>query len=406
MPFVYPFQKTVCPCCFHSFYMSRAHIRDFTESGEREDVHIGKFLGTAGPLMAATSVPPGKWYSRFFLPQLISTNQVRVCPECHYELWHKAECYPPEFIAFIGCRSSGKSNYIPSLIDLLRERYCSESGFEFMGETAYDPTTSTMRHSSELCRIRYSQRYPRDRSHGMMVPQTTTAELSSRFPLVFRVTRRSNWKDRVAHLCLFDTAGEGLETITEMARRTFYNYIYMAAGIVFLIGPEELACLQGAGQRSDDTLLRSESLAEVICQEYEKRRQKGKKALVPTPVAFVISKCDLLTEWVSKETTFLNPTDHSDGFNEDTSARKSAELEAFLETQMPRALLGKLKKMFPVHRFFAASAVGQAPRRIDTGETLDSPVSPLNVGDPFLWLLYRRGIIREGPVSRRNRGLR
>jgi hypothetical protein len=309
-----------------------------------------------------------------------------------------------EIIAVIGVRSSGKSNFNGVLLDALEHRYGAEVGF-----AAYDLETFSMRErravsSKRLFRERYGNRL--FQAHPpMAIDQTQSAETDRdlRMPLIYRLQFPRGRFDllrwppappRSTDLVLFDAAGEDLADGAKFDR--FCRFVSRSSGVIFLIDPFQFP--KARALLSPDVQRRLPPIevdpTEVFSQVVKGFHTRGGRSMhrkIDVPTAFAFSKCDLLADSLHPSSALLHDVRHAGGFDVRDHRQVDAEVRACLGEWGGGNLIDLADANFSSYAFFALSALGQLP---DEQLRMKS-VSPLRVGDPLLWLLWRRGYIQS-----------
>ena len=263
--------------------------------------------------------------------------------------------------------------------------------------------------SKKLYRDRYGTRlFETDKRMAIDQSRSAAQDRDLRIPLIYRLEfRRPYWQRfippfpriRAMDLVIFDAAGEDVEDPVTLDQ--FCHYILNAAGIIFIIDPFQYAGIRS--QLKPDLLRRvpkqAVDAAEVVSRVinlFESRRGLLPGQKIPIPSAFVFSKSDLLRGLVHKTSRILHDSRHEGGFNLVDCRRLSEEvIECIREWDSPQ-LIDLADRKFRSYSFFAVSALGQLPN--DNLEI--DRVSPLNVADPLLWLLWKHGYI---PALRKRR---
>jgi hypothetical protein len=198
---------------------------------------------------------------------------------------------------------------------------------------------------------------------------------------------------------IFDAPGEDLSDPTTLQQ--FHRYILEASGIIFLIDPFEYPGIRA--QLSEELKARlpridtdpSEIVSRVI-NLFEQRAGLRAGQKINVPVAFGMTKSDLLEGIVHPSSLILRDGRHHGGFNFEESQRLSSEVKECIREWEGPQLLDLAEKSFRASNFFAVSALGELPDsdlRIRT-------VSPIRISDPLLWLLWYRGYIQAQPLAR------
>lgn len=307
----------------------------------------------------------------------------RVCPNCHQELSHDAGRLPEKTIAIIGARASGKSNYIATLIHELRHRVLpnfDNASIQHIG----DSTANRYRNDFQA----YVYGNP-----PRQVPATASAvarDASVRIPMIYRVTVGSGRGAKAVNLVIFDTAGEDMNTLETMSNET--KYITTADGIIFLLDPTQIPQVrQQVPDRVGPAIADADPIViiERLYSLYERMRMIRLNGTIDKPVAFTLSKIDVLEDILPAGHGLHRNSQHFNALDTDDIEAVHSELE----TLMARwGLIGNIDRMFSKYRFFGVSAFGGSP---NPDGTLDHVV-PKRVEDPILWILSQMNIIKKG----------
>ena len=405
-----PWSKITCPACCFRFHLCLAERRLSDVNAPQEpDTKLGRFLSRPAPNLAKVEPPTrgglfGRAYRRLVIHDDGRASWKKVCPECHFPLPHKTATgeVKSEFFAIIGARNAGKSNYFAVLLKLLERRYAAEVGFTIFDQETLHISSMTILGSSVLYRERYGEKLwdPDDR---MAIPQTPSLaqNVEFRIPLIYRIESRKRpvqyltrplARVNAIHAVVFDAAGEDMNDPIRLEQ--FYRYISGAAGIVFLIDPFQYPGIRE--QLSPE--LRKRFRIEVEPSEIVSRvidlfqRRRGLKAgqKIPVPVAFTLTKSDMLAGIVHPSSRILHDSSHHGGFNRTECEEVSEEVVQMITDSESSHLANLAESQFKTSAFFAVSALGELP---DAQNRLRS-VNPRRVVDPLLWLLWKRGHIQ------------
>lgn len=409
MRVIVPWAKISCPACSHRFHLNSAERRLTGDGVSQEpDLKLAAFLSRPSQLLNQVIPPPKanllNVISRsMIVPDDGRQNWKKVCPNCHFPLPHKTaigEVRSRPF-AIIGARSAGKSNFFAVLLKQLERRYGPEVGFSIYGEETLHVKDMKIVGSEVLYRERYGDRLwdPDDR---MAVDQTkslsTDGEL--RIPLIYRIeapkqlhqifTRPFAYANSI-NAVIFDAAGEDMNDPDRM--RQYYKFLSGAAGIIFLIDPFQYPGLRellpaDVRKRTKIEVDPTEIVSKVLhLFEQQAGLKSGQK--VKVPVAFALTKSDMLRGMVHASSPILRDSTHDRGFNREDSERVSEDIAQMIKDKGGGHLVHLAASRFQTHRFFAVSALGELP---DEHMRIRS-VSPLRVADPLLWLLWKLGYI-------------
>jgi len=298
-----------------------------------------------------------------------------------------------ECIAIIGDINVGKSTFIAVLIQRIRQ-ICHQFGWSFC---AMDD--ATIKHYE---REYHSPLYLKRRA----VKRTFPSEMDDRCPLLYSLVVKQGHKQKTIALAFFDRAGQDLYDFmrNNLDNMELYRYFYTASGIVMLIDP-----LQIPGIREQAVSVYSKTssvmpyvkanvsdyisrLAQVIyrCQNLSRSKK------INIPLAAVVSKIDLLGEFIfGADSSILQPSRHKGDFDIIDFQNNNDIIEDCIHLHTPHLI--QEMSVFKDSAFFGVSALGCNPIPSATAEGgywLPHEPRPIRIEDPFLWLLWKFGIIQ------------
>ncbi len=317
----------------------------------------------------------------------------RLCPRCHSPLPDAIGTLGTGHIAIFGPQSVGKTTYVTVLIHELDQRVGPDIGF------VLDPLTDDVRD-------RYEREYHETTYGGsrfgigeemngdtFRTSHSATPSLETNRgvlqPLVYRLIHRSG-RGRGALLSFFDTAGEDWEMNIDMLRSEA-RYLGEARGLLFLIDPLRIRAVA-----HDPRIQLTEKERRVPPADYLTDARKlatfFKQVPVKVPLAICLNKLDRwghllprgtqLHEWACGVPDPATPA---------LDQAINDEVQSILRQWGAWGFLEYVAATFPVHRFFACSALGDAATgRDDAPQPLPTP---LLVERPVLWLLERQGVL-------------
>lgn len=385
--------EILCPFCFERTALSKLRFRCSNGrcDGQQEDRVIAEYQyqGLAQvPRMGLVFDPPKKGFSLFGdsdrreakCPTCKRETNKSVCPKCHFELRHAASNIDEKMIAVVGGRGSGKSSYIAVLVNRLK----NEIGRNFnAGVLAYGDDIN-----ERYQRFFYKKLFV----DGMVLEGTKPAAQNPEVkkPLIFRATFDSKGKRKAVNLVLFDTAGEDMESTDIMSSEA--RYICESDGIIFLIDPLQIDTVRqsvpGDLSKKQDNADPNQIVRRLYELHEQKQKVKGGKKL-GKPVAFTLSKSDVLFPIIDPSSTLHNSGDHFGYLNLDDLQSVHTEICSYLQEWMGYEFDNIVRTYFDCYRYFAVSPLGKAPNKDNRVEGL----SPLRIEDPLLWLFYQLKII-------------
>jgi hypothetical protein len=306
----------------------------------------------------------------------------RLCPHCHFELSHDAGLIDDHIIAIIGGSDTGKGHYIATLVHKLEHEIGTQ--FKFGLRMLGDETRE---------RFENDYRTPLFRRKSLIQPtRSATIDTRVKQPMIFRFTIESAGRRRAVNLSFFDSAGEDMQSLDIMD--TEARYICFASGIIFLLDPLQIEVVRQ--KLPKDVLPKPQPLAEPVYvverlrELFERKYGLTATAKVRTPVAFVLSKTDTVWPIIDAGSSLRYPGEHFGYFNLSDAQSVHTEIWNYLQSWMGGGFASRVETNFANYRYFGVSSLGHAP---DKQGKIDT-VSPVRVEDPFLWILYRLGLVK------------
>lgn len=372
MVFVNPFRKRRCPSCGTLFHPGNcAIVSSITASRVLQEARSG-------------------FFSRFWLeptngPLYTKELACRRCPnpDCYKLLPSNIERAKSYTIAVVGDVTSGKSHFIASCIQQLKQKQalqvigCNRIVAQGNSDTHY-----------------YQDYYKPVYIDLQQIPLTPPGK-KLQDPLIYELTFPSqSWLQpgRSINLLFYDSSGED---IAEQERLVQYShYILNASAIIFLADPLTMpgivkrlpAHLRPGARRERST---SEVLNRVI-QTFEMNNRIKPGARLKTPVAIALSKSDVL-KYVTRydrENRFLTANVYSNMLDTRQFDPISEEVQNLLQRVGDDVLI-QSSNLFEHVSFFAISATGWPP---DAQGKFPS-IEPLRCLDPLLWVLWKLGVV-------------
>ncbi len=389
-------KQILCPFCFHRSGLTQILRRAIGGRVER-DQRIAEVYGIPAPELGRvlTGAPAG-------------VLSVPICPNCHIELPHSIATgqLGGDIIAVVGVRGAGKSNFFGVLLKELEMRYTLE-----VGMTLHDLLTFSVREgrsvgSRQVYRERYGNRLYNETHGATAIDPNRSAQqdVDLRFPLLYRLNTQRPWLPGLpppfttrsaVDLALVDCAGEDLADPVNL--NLFCSFLLAARGIVFLIDVGQLPGvrdLMPAPLRARLPQIEVEPLDVISrCIElFASRGNVGVRQQIPVPVAFTLSKCDLLRHLggaVDAKSPLFHDSRHPGGYNVADGQQADAEVRNLMRQWGAEHIVRLVEEKFTTRQFFGISALGELP-----DEQLHvRNLRPTRIADPLLWLMYQTGQI-------------
>lgn len=384
-------QKITCPYCFEDFAPQDIKFRciEPTCPARSPDPIFASFRDIAVQEMGYVLIPPRRYgnilSNRMACDACKKLSFTRLCPNCHFELSQDVGQIDQYIIAIIGGASTGKSNYIASLIYRLQ----FEIGLRF------DIAVEMMGEETQ-------ERWQRDFYEPLFVKKKVVqktnrarSNLDVRSPLMFRFMFNQGKRTRALTISFFDSAGEDMEDLSQSS--PLNRYICHAHGIIFLLDPLQIPLVRNQlPSRVQNVVLPPENwrtsperivggLRNLFAREYNLPPTQK----ITVPVAFTLSKIDMLKPILDDSSALRRRGIHPGRVNLGDLQTISNEVSSNLSEWINPAFLNNIRHNFANFGFFGVSALGEQP---DANDQLQN-VSPQHVEDPFLWLLYVLGLV-------------
>jgi len=384
--------KITCPYCFETFNAADAKFRCINPRCKREEDNL---LSSARNLRIPPSL--GHIFERkaaTFKDRLLNSittarcdlcgteSSKRLCPHCHFELSHDAGLIDDHIIAIIGGRNTGKGHYIASLVNRLENEIGQQ--FRFSLRMLGDDTRE---------RFENDYRTPLYRNRRIIQPtQSAMVDARVKTPMVFRLTIGEGSRLKALNLSFFDSAGEDMSSLDTLS--TEARYICYASGIIFLLDPLQIDAIR---QKLPAELLPPRDpqaeptyIVERLRELFERQFHLAPTARVSTPVAFVLSKADTLLALIEPGSALKMTGEHFGYLNLADVQSVHTEIENYLQSWMGSGFSNRVEKGFANFHYFSVSSLGRPPTKDGKVEG----ISPIRVEDPFLWILYKAGLIK------------
>ena len=387
--------KVVCPYCFEKFKKSEVKFRCSNYSGNCSDIEDAAMKAFWGEQVKDKPVlDHGSTISSLLgtMPKSAkckcgNISYKTICPQCHNELPSEMVENGGFIISIIGARSSGKTNYITTLINELRHLgHCVEIGI-------YD--TCVGRKPDEYTSARYdtdfyNKLYKNSECHA----QTDVNDVRSKIPLIYKLF--STTKKKHGYLVFYDTAGENFTDTKAIA--TNAKFLQNSDAIIFLVDtfsiPYVHEKLRSNYRLGEIELLYDKIVSSVIHYFDNNVSRDEKKKHYSKPIALTFSKIDAI---LKNEDLFLDTSLSGINLNansqylsdnyyllddvESVSNGICGGLTSWNETQF----IENIKAHYGDNaKYFGISALGNMP----AGNTIKN-LKPYRTMDPLIWILYK-----------------
>lgn len=304
----------------------------------------------------------------------------RLCPHCHNELPLTSGRGPTKIISVVGASQVGKTVFMTSMIHSIQNS--SASHFN----AACTPVSS--KYSEDI-----KKNYDLIFNEGQLL-NATQKEIHVE-PLILQLKYKDSSKPSPT-LVFYDVAGEGMTDQNYL--QIHAPHIKNSAGILFLVDPLQMRTLrtklylQNAEEKGDFTEVYAEP-KEILIHLFENFIAMSEKETTKIPTAIVITKSDMLKEfkdekYIHENSNIFSNYSHKEYFNLCQYENIDGEVRSFM-SKVDLPFKDAVEAYFSNNGFFAVSSLGCNPNN----QRIQEIVSPIRVDEPFLWLLYKMGII-------------
>lgn len=392
----------ICPYCFNKHKIDEVKFRCSDEKCVEDDEQYSTYWEYNYRLKLPTVTEPETKRSglSWIKPSMPDTEScktchtptsIRICPTCHSSLPSTISDYEDYIIAIIGAKQAGKSHYIAVLIDEIQNKIGNAYNCYLKPEN--DETIQ-----------RYNRQF-RDplfkNKTTLDVTQSARVNADVKKPLLFTLSFSGEgvFGTKVITLALFDAAGEDLKEEKNMAKHT--RYICNSAGVICLLDPLQLSSVreqlttispdinlphQDTENDVNDVLVRTTNLIRNTLQIKMKKK-------IDIPLALSFSKIDAIQPLLDASSKLKQNSRHTDKNAFDVIDFKgvNSEMKSLVQGWSRGNITALLDHNYKNHAYFGLSALGNNPGQ---NMKVDS-VEPYRVEDPFLWLLWKNGIIKS-----------
>jgi hypothetical protein len=385
-----PQVKCICPSCFEEIKLGDCDIVD----------------GNGKKVLKKAS----KWLlGRIFIESLdgalyTGEDAHRRCYRCGYLLPYNIEYVRSVSLSVVGDTSSGKSNYLTSLI----HQIVQEWGNHPDNPVQIDCLTADV--EEEFLRRYHGPLYINNMAVRESIPARNdgTPEMFVNRPLIYQldVNHSASRPDpsTMFNLMIYDTAGEDFAKIDRLVKAA--RFALNSSALVFVADPFAMdtvyqqlpAALQSMvppDKRPGNRPPNAAVLQGVLRAFMRRHGLLFHKRLTDVPVAIMVSKADVFTQAIAPRypysyANFLHRPTYGAGVDLDDLNGMDQEVRKLLEYYQQGSILGLARRLERV-RFFATSA---------TGVPQDSPdhfpsVDPWRCLDPMMWIFHELGLMRS-----------
>lgn len=388
--------KIVCPYCFETFDQSNVMFRCTNSLGcaKVKDSALAKYWKAAPE--EGFSFKPGFSFGNILggvpksakCPKCNHETSSLVCPHCHNQLPRRLVEKKGYIISIIGSTSSGKTNYIATLINQLQANGIHLDHVGVMLSTIA-PTSQLIKIDEREVEVNSITRYELDFYNYVFAkktcaPQTAVGEGRSKYPIIVELKQQNKTP---IHLVFYDTAGENFN----IARNIEANVQYMlrSDAFIFLLDTAEIPFVRDRLNKGP-VKLKYDAIVDSVISFFDEKPDLRK--FFKKPIAFTFNKIDLIlkNQELFRDSSISNMTWENNSSFLDGSGVNLSEMDsisksiesALCECWGESNFVTKMKNHYKKYKFFGVSGLGEDPE-LDKITNL----RPYRVLDPLVWIL-------------------
>jgi DNA-directed RNA polymerase subunit RPC12/RpoP len=316
------------------------------------------------------------------------------CPHCRRKLPPSFLGLPHHIISLVGDQSAGKSYFLSVLTKVLPATLYRDFGVTFQDS---DPTGNAP--VNDMRKALFGARTPAQAKLAKTVFEGAMYERLPRQgrmvalprPFVYTLTPEDKTHEQCA-LIFYDNAGEHFQPGVNIIEQPGAQHVASAAGIIYLFDPFNSPEFRRALRDTKDPQFEKPVVdqQDIILAEMRARIQMIRNLrpgeTIPTPVAFVVGKCDVWLQLLDG-TPLREPL--RDGTLNLAAVAENSHVVRELLLRLCPPVLANAEALSTNVMFFAASSFGHTPLKIGPGEYVPDPakLQPMQVEVPLLWLL-------------------
>lgn len=382
--------KVVCPYCFESFDSSEVMFRCSNQTGckKSDDAELHKYWGND-----QMETPCFKGPKRLFggapesakCPSCGSTSYWVICPHCHNRIPKQMVKTKGYIISIIGARSSGKTNYITTLINELMQRgYCLGNIGTVASNVANKPENNTQaRYERDFFNIMYR--------NGKCPPQTAINDPRNRIPLIYELSQKGK---QPLYLVIYDTAGENFADPRNIAANV--KFLKQSDACIYLLDTFAIPYVHSKLKGKlglPEIELKFDRIIDNIIGHFEEGDPKIKEEQYKKPMALVFSKIDsiLSNEELFRDTSIEGMSIERNSSFLDGSGVNLTDMESVsdgirgaLHYWGEDNFINNIENHYKKVHYFGISALGGMP---DKNGNINN-LRPYRVLDPLVWILH------------------
>lgn len=311
-----------------------------------------------------------------------------LCPECEQSKLENPYWIPAEYItkpclpiAILGETSVGKTNYITIMMHELEAVF---------GVSVLKPSNKDY---DEYKSCIYQEHKPitdktvRKTDQEKYLPMMASIERTTESPKVLPFT-----------ISVYDGSGEDIrDSIKPQRVPKFLKYLKTAKGIIIALDWGQLTGItppEKSNNTGSGTKLTPSSFINECKQSINTLLNNSEGQSIKIPVAFVFTKADIDSSLYSKISGWSNRNNLiSNGVvNISNIDMIHKNIKSNILSKEYPEINNLIEGNFENYRFFLVSSFGRTPK---FDGSLYTPISPIRVLDPIIWLMYENGLLQN-----------
>lgn len=385
--------KIVCPHCFETFERSEVMFRCTNpRCKQTEDAVQTRFYGGTTPRLNFPAFQGKGGFGSIFgkmpeygvCPECGDKSYTVICPYCHNRVPKQMVKNKGYIISIIGARSSGKTNYITTLINELMHNGQNLGNIGTVASAASDrPEDNTQQ--------RYINKFYNVMYRNKELPAGTSISDDNKIPLIYELGQKGKTP---IYLVFYDTAGENFNDYNKIAENV--SYIKHSDAILFVL---DTFCIPYVNEKFSQAgiKLQMENPFDMIVSNLmayfndqvdeptRKEHQKKPMALTFSKIDTILNNeqifenCSIPGMSLMRNSSFLDGS----GVNLDDINSMSEGLRAALEAWGESNFVNSIERFYSNVKYFGISALGGMP---ENGKIVN--LRPYRVLDPLVWILH------------------
>ena len=384
-----------CLTCSAEFELETAQYRCVSAKCVEKDDKLSEFMLGFDQVLG-TVIPADGRDGRADCHKCSTPTNIRICPSCHGELPTYLDGVPGHTVYILGPKGCGKSLYLVATFEHLEKRVFPtrlKSDFQFCTrytKERYKRLRDRVYRSGELLDATKAERTDPE----LVLPFIFNANVRSYLPFFYPLSR-----SKAVNIAAFDTSGEDCEKLE--ALQWCCRGLPRSSALIILVDPTSFPSIASQLPLEAKTSIvpqvgNPKTVIDNVTQFYRASNRLGVNDKVPIPTAFVLTKVDALKSLFDPATRIFQEAQHYRGYDRDYCEQVSKDVKSFLRDERIGAdnIVTAAETGFKDHLFFAVTSLGKPPR-IESGRKLADNINPKNPENPWLWVLYRLGMLSE-----------